>query len=59
IENILKYLQNSNKNIQISFVKVDSNGIIDLEHFRQLLKSETKLVTIMHSNNEIVKNFFH
>ncbi|CAF1184574.1 unnamed protein product [Rotaria sp. Silwood1] len=53
VENILKYLQNSNKNIQISYLKVDSNGIIDLEHFRQLLKPETKLVTIMHSNNEI------
>ncbi|CAF0790618.1 unnamed protein product [Rotaria sordida] len=53
IVNILKYLQNSNKNIQVSFVQVDSNGIIDLEHFRQLLKPETKLVTIMHSNNEI------
>ncbi|CAF3670787.1 unnamed protein product [Rotaria socialis] len=51
--NIIKYLQNSNKNIQVSFVQVNSNGIIDLEHFRQLLKPETKLVTIMHSNNEI------
>ncbi|CAM4762512.1 unnamed protein product [Rotaria magnacalcarata] len=48
--NIIKYLQNSNKNIQVSFVQVNSNGIIDLEHFRQLLKPETKLVTIMHSS---------
>ena len=53
VENILRYLQKSYRNIQISFVQVDSNGIIDLEHFRQLLKSQTKLVTIMHSNNEI------
>lgn len=53
VANVLKYLESSNKNIQISFAKVDSNGIIDLEHFRQLLKPETKLVTIMHSNNEI------
>jgi len=53
VANILKYLQNLNENIQLSFVKVDSNGIIDLEHFRQLLKPQTKLVTIMHSNNEI------
>jgi len=53
VANVLKYLQNSNQNIQISYVQVDSNGIIDLQHFRQLIKPETKLVTIMHSNNEI------
>ncbi|CAF1418059.1 unnamed protein product [Adineta ricciae] len=51
--NLLKSLQNSYENIQISFVKVNSNGIIDLEHFRQLIQPQTKLVTIMHSNNEI------
>jgi cysteine desulfurase len=51
--NLLKHFQNSYENIEISFVKVDSNGIIDLQHFRQLLKAQTKLVTIMHSNNEI------
>jgi cysteine desulfurase len=53
VANILKYLQNLNSNIQISFVKVDSNGIIDLQHLCQLIKPQTKLVTIMHSNNEI------
>lgn len=53
VENILQYLQKSYQNIQISFVQVDSNGIIDLEHFHQLLKCQTKLVTMMHSNNEI------
>ncbi|CAF0881149.1 unnamed protein product [Adineta steineri] len=53
VANLLTYLQNSYEKIEISFVKVDSNGIIDLQHFRQLLKPETKLVTIMHSNNEI------
>lgn len=53
VANLIQYLQKSNQNIQVSFVQVDSNGIIDLEHFRQLLKPQTKLVTIMHSNNEI------
>jgi cysteine desulfurase len=53
VANLLKHLQNSNRTIEISFVKVDSNGIIDLQHFHELLKPETKLVTIMHSNNEI------
>jgi cysteine desulfurase len=51
--NCIKSLQKSNENIEISFVNVDSSGIIDLEHFRQLLKPQTKLVTVMHSNNEI------
>jgi cysteine desulfurase len=55
VANALQYL---NENIQISFVKVDSNGIIDLEDFRQLLKPQTKLVTIMHSNNEIGLFYF-
>jgi cysteine desulfurase len=53
IENILKYLQNSNENIQISFAQVNSDRIIDVDHFRQLIKSQTKLVTIMYLNNEI------
>jgi hypothetical protein len=39
--------------IQISFIKFDSNEIIDLQHFRQLLKFQTKFVTIRHNNNEI------
>lgn len=51
--NVLTYFQKSYQNIQISFAQVDSNGIIDLQYFRQLLKPQTKLVTIMHSNNEI------
>lgn len=55
--NLLKSLQNSYENIQISFVNVNSNGIIDLEHFRQLIQPQTKLVSIMHSNNEI--GLFH
>jgi cysteine desulfurase len=51
--NTLKYLEKLNEKIEISFVNIDSNGIIDLKHFQQLIKPQTKLVTIMHSNNEI------
>ena len=53
VSNTLKYLQKLNKNIQISFVNVNSDGIIDLRDFHQLINAQTKLVTIMHSNNEI------
>ena len=53
VHNVLQHLQNSHSRLQISFVKVDSNGIVDLEDFRRLLNPMTKLVTIMHSNNEI------
>lgn len=53
VENVLRKWKESNRNIEISHVRVDSNGIIDLDDLRQLLRDETKLVTIMHSNNEI------
>ena len=53
VENVLRHLEQSNENVKISYVRVLPDGTIDLDHFRQLLKPETKLVTIMHSNNEI------
>jgi cysteine desulfurase len=53
VANLLTHFQNSYENMKISCVKVGSNGIIDLQYFRQLLKPQTKLVTIVHSNNEI------
>ena len=53
VHNVLEHLHNSHRRLQISFVKVDSNGLVDLEDFRRLLNPKTKLVTIMHSNNEI------
>ncbi|CAM4842249.1 unnamed protein product [Rotaria magnacalcarata] len=55
IESMINHLKSLNLygNPSSSHLFVDSNGIIDLEHFRQVLKPETKLLTIMHSNNEI------
>lgn len=41
-------------NIKISFVNVNRNGSINLEHLEQLLQSANKkLVSLMHVNNEI------
>ncbi len=42
------------KNIGVSYVKLLSNGHIDLDHLEQLLKTtpEKCLVTLMHANNE-------
>lgn len=38
--------------IQVAHVPVNSNGVIDLEALRQLLRSDTALVSIMLANNE-------
>lgn len=39
---------------EIVYVKIDSNGVIDLDDLESLLKSESKtLVSLMHINNEI------
>ncbi|MGE5632582.1 MAG: cysteine desulfurase family protein [Caulobacteraceae bacterium] len=38
---------------EITYLDVDSSGIINLEQLRNSIKENTKLVTIMHVNNEI------
>jgi cysteine desulfurase len=53
VSDTLEQLQFAHGHVRVSFVRVDANGIVDLEHFRQLLSPDTRLVTIMHSNNEI------
>ncbi|MGB3366296.1 MAG: cysteine desulfurase family protein [Acidaminobacteraceae bacterium] len=37
---------------EISYLKVDNNGIIDFEDFKSKLRDDTILVSIMHVNNE-------
>lgn len=37
----------------VTYLDVDKNGIINLDELRSSLKANTKLVTIMHANNEI------
>lgn len=40
--------------IQLSYVNIDKNGVIDLEHLEALLKANSKsLVSLMQGNNEI------
>lgn len=40
--------------IKLSFVNIDSDGNIDLNHLRELLQSSPRsLVSLMHANNEI------
>jgi cysteine desulfurase len=40
--------------LQLSFVRLDEKGHVDLEHLAQLLsKHPTSLVSLMHANNEI------
>lgn len=39
--------------IELDMVPVDSCGIVDIAEFKNLIKSNTMLVSIMHANNEI------
>jgi cysteine desulfurase len=42
------------KNIQVSYVRLDSKGNVDLVHLEELLQTKlTTLVSLMHANNEI------
>jgi cysteine desulfurase len=46
-----KYLEK--KGIKVSYVPVDSFGIIDLDFLRAAITPQTALISIMHANNEI------
>ncbi len=37
---------------EVSWLKMDRNGIVDLDHLRTSLRDDTTLVSIMHANNE-------
>lgn len=42
------------KNIQVSYVELNSQGHVDLNHLEELLSKQPKaLITLMHANNEI------
>ena len=49
--NQAKFLEK--KGIKVSYVPVDSLGVIDLDFLRSAVTSQTALVSIMHANNEI------
>jgi cysteine desulfurase len=43
----------SKKNIEISFIPVNNNGIMNVKKIKNHIKKNTKLCTIIHANNEI------
>ncbi|MDK2798419.1 MAG: cysteine desulfurase [Clostridiales bacterium] len=49
--NTFAYLEKEGFNV--SYIKVDKNGIIDLEQLKQEIREDTILVSIMHVNNEV------
>jgi cysteine desulfurase len=49
----LEHLQKTQQ-IELSYVNLDQNGVVDLEHLEALLQSNPRtLVSLMHGNNEI------
>ncbi|WP_160687874.1 cysteine desulfurase family protein [Clostridium sp. C2-6-12] len=51
ILNIIKKLEGNN--IKVTFLKIDKEGKVDLEHLKESITKDTALVSIMHVNNEI------
>lgn len=49
--NACRYLQET-KGAQVTYLQVDSNGIIDLEEFKRVFNEHTSLVSIQWINNE-------
>ena len=45
-------LTNSLKDVQVSLIPVDHQGLVDMNIARELIDENTALVTVMHSNNE-------
>jgi cysteine desulfurase len=39
--------------VDVTYLPVDQDGLVDLEHLRAALRKETVLITIMHANNEL------
>lgn len=51
ILDISKYLEK--KGLKVSYIKPNSNGIINIDKIKDEIRNETKLISIMHANNEI------
>ena len=48
---VLKFMEL--KEVEVSYVSVDDQGIIDVEKVKRKIKKNTKLCTVIHGNNEI------
>ena len=48
--NPVKYL--ARKGYKVHFLKIDKNGLIDLDHLKKLINKKTLMVSIIHGNNE-------
>ena len=51
VKNTLEEL--GKKGFTIKYIKVDEKGLIDMEDFKNLISVNTRLITIIHGNNEI------
>jgi len=40
------------RGFDVQYLRVDQNGVVDVDHMRHLLNSETRLVSVMLANNE-------
>ncbi len=50
VSEVLRALQL--EGVEVSCAAVDSDGVVDIGQIRELLRSETVLVSVMHANNE-------
>ncbi|WP_410771417.1 cysteine desulfurase family protein [Fontibacillus sp. BL9] len=50
VYNCLQLLEN--KNLEVSYLPVDSNGIVSVSSVKEAIKDNTVLISIMHVNNE-------
>jgi len=41
------------QDVDVTYLSVDQDGLVDLEDLRRALRPETVLITIMHANNEL------
>jgi len=48
---VLKFMEL--KEVEVSYISVDNQGIIDVEKIKRKIKKNTKLCTVIHGNNEI------